>query len=51
VEKKVRQNSKYRKNDKSKTKNVQSSGEVATNLKTLSQLIGALFWCDSSAKI
>jgi len=52
---KVKQNSKYRKSDKSKTKSVQSgankNGEVATDLKNLSQLIDTLFWCDSSAKI
>jgi len=36
-------------------KSVQSganrNGDLATNLKNLSQLIGALFWCDSSIKI
>jgi len=41
--------------DKSNSKSVHSSanrkGEVASDLKNLSQLIGALFWCDSSAKI
>jgi len=43
-----------KKNDKSNSKSVHSgankSGDLATNLKTLSQLIGVLFWCDSSAK-
>ena len=49
------QSSKYKKNDKSNTNSVQSSanknGEVAIDLKKLSQLTGAFFWCDSSAKI
>jgi len=27
------------------------NGNLATNLKNLSQLIGVLYWCDSSAKI
>ena len=44
-----------KKNDKLNEKNVHSGtnrdGNLTTYLKTLSQLIGALFWCDSSAKI
>jgi len=48
----VNQNSKYRKNDKSNTIRVQfwseKNSEAAVILKNLSQLIGALFLCDSS---
>ena len=44
-----------KKNDKSNTISVQSwrekNGEIASDLKDLSKLIGALFWCDLSAKI
>jgi len=51
----MNQNSKYKKNDKSNTISVQfwrekKNGEVAIDLKNLSQLRGALFWCDSNAK-
>ena len=44
-----------KKNDKSNTISVQfwreKNGEVASDLKNLSKSIGALFWCDSNAKI
>jgi len=29
----------------------EKNGEMASDLKSLSKLIGAFFWCDSSAKI
>jgi len=49
----VNQNSKYRKNDKSKTISVQfwrgKYGEATVILNNLSQLIGALFLCDFNA--
>jgi len=55
VLKKVNQNFKYKKNDKSNSKSVHSganrNNDLATDLKNLSQLIGVLFWCDSSGKI
>jgi len=44
-----------KKNYKSKEKGVHPGagrdGNLTTYLKNLSQLLGALFWCDSSAKI
>ena len=53
--KEVSQNKKIENNDKSNEKNVHSGanidGNLTTYLKNLSQLIGALFWCDSNAKI
>jgi len=51
----VKQNSKLKKIDKSNTISVQfwrrKNGEVASELKNLSKILGALFWCDSNIKI
>jgi len=55
VKKKVNQNSKYKKmiNQIKSVCNCgakKKTGEVAVDLKNLSQLIGGSFWCNSSAK-
>ena len=54
-ENRIKSKYKIEKNDKSNEKSVHPGanrdGNLTTYLKNLSQLIGELFWCDSSAKI